>query len=93
MIIHKTHSKNDLIDLINNLNLNIVFSFQDNKKSIQDKLLSYILKGSIDIQKNYYNITYIIFRVYKNNKKMYVIVYDNTQDTFKNRFNRFNKSS
>ena len=56
MIIHKSHSKNDLIDLINDLNLKVVFSHQDNKKSIQDKLLSFILKESINIEKNYYNI-------------------------------------
>ena len=39
MEINKTHSKNDLIELINTLNLKVVFSHADNKKSIQDKLL------------------------------------------------------
>ncbi len=37
--IEKSHSKNDLIDLINTLDLRVVFSHQDNKKSIQDKLI------------------------------------------------------
>ena len=36
--IEKSHSKNDLIDLINTLDLRVVFSHQDNKKSIQDKI-------------------------------------------------------
>ena len=39
IIIEKSHSKNDLIDLINTLDLRVVFSHQDNKKSIQDKLI------------------------------------------------------
>ena len=34
MLIHKSHSKTDLTELINNLNLKIVFSHQDNKKNI-----------------------------------------------------------
>jgi len=55
MIIHKTHSKTDLIDLINHLNLKIVFSHQDNKKDIQDKLSEFI-KNNIIIKKNFYNI-------------------------------------
>jgi hypothetical protein len=55
MIIHKTHSKTDLIDLINHLDLKVVFSHQDNKKDIQDKLTEFI-KGNIIINKNFYNI-------------------------------------
>lgn len=55
MIIHKSHSKTDLIELINDLNLNIHFSHQDNKKNIQDKFIEFI-KGSLDIKKNFYNI-------------------------------------
>ena len=55
MIIHKTHSKNDLIDLINLLDIPIVFSHQDNKKNIQDKLLE-VLKTNFKIKKNFYNI-------------------------------------
>ncbi len=37
MIIDKSHSKADLIDLINLLELKIEFSHADNKKDIQDK--------------------------------------------------------
>jgi len=54
-MIHKSHSKNDLIDLINHLGLKIVFSHQDNKKDIQNKLLNY-MNGEVEIKKNYYNI-------------------------------------
>jgi hypothetical protein len=39
MKIDKTHSKNDLIELINTLNLKIVFSHVDIKKNIHDKLI------------------------------------------------------
>jgi len=55
MIIHKSHSKTDLIDLINLLNLPVVFSHQDNKKDIQDKIEKMIIKD-ITIKKNYFNI-------------------------------------
>tara|TARA_R110000772_G_scaffold13654_1_gene40199 strand:+ start:125 stop:688 length:564 start_codon:yes stop_codon:yes gene_type:complete len=55
MIIHKSHSKTDLIDLINLLELPIVFSHQDNKKNIQDKLND-LLITNFKIQDNYYNI-------------------------------------
>tara|TARA_R100000657_G_C4680142_1_gene128153 strand:+ start:10 stop:567 length:558 start_codon:yes stop_codon:yes gene_type:complete len=54
-MIHKSHSKNDLIDLINHLGLKIVFSHQDNKKDIQNKLKDY-LRGDIEIKNNYFNI-------------------------------------
>ena len=37
MLIHKSHSKTDLIDLINHINLKVVFSHQDNKRNIQTK--------------------------------------------------------
>lgn len=57
MIIHKSHSKTDLIDLINHLNLKIVFSHQDNKKNIQDKINQFINENKdIDIKNNFYNI-------------------------------------
>ena len=55
MIIHKSHSKTDLIDLINLLNLPVVFSHQDNKKDIQDKIEKIIIED-ITIKKNYFNI-------------------------------------
>lgn len=54
-MIHKSHSKNDLIDLINHLGLKIVFSHSDNKKDIQDKIKEY-LRGDIEIKNNYFNI-------------------------------------
>lgn len=53
--IHKSHSKNDLIDLINYLNLPIVFSHQDNKKDIQDKF-KLTMRENFTIKDNYYNI-------------------------------------
>jgi len=53
--IHKSHSKNDLIDLINHLGLKIVFSHQDNKKDIQNKIREYLSK-EVEIKKNYFNI-------------------------------------
>jgi len=55
MIIHKSHSKADLIDLINNLNLKVVFSHQDNKKDIQDKIVASLYKPC-KINDNFYNI-------------------------------------
>jgi len=56
MIIHKTFSKTDLIDVINDLNLKITFSHQDNKKMIQDKLISYLRNNNPEIKDNFYNI-------------------------------------
>jgi len=55
MQIHKSHSKTDLIDLIIHLDLKVVFSHQDNKKDIQNKLIELFTK-SISIKKNFYNI-------------------------------------
>ena len=37
MDIHKSHSRNDLIDLINTLNIPIIFSHCDNKKDLLNK--------------------------------------------------------
>ena len=37
MILHKTHSRMDLIDIINTLDIPIIFSHDDNKKSIHSK--------------------------------------------------------
>lgn len=55
MLIHKSHSKTDIIDLINNLGLKIVFSHQDNKKDLQSKLLN-LLSQNIIIKDNFYKI-------------------------------------
>lgn len=55
MMIHKSHSKTDIIELINNLDLKVVFSHQDNKKDIQNKLVE-LLCTPITIKPNFYNI-------------------------------------
>ena len=55
--IDKSFSKKDLIDLINNLYLKIVFSFADSKSTLQKKISEYII-NNIDnkIPNNFYNI-------------------------------------
>ena len=55
MIIHKSHSKTDLIDLINDIGLPIVFSHQDNKRDIQAKYEEVLLK-KFDFKPNFYKI-------------------------------------
>jgi len=55
MIIDKSFSKTDLIDLINDLNLPVVHSHQDNKKDIQDKFIQ-SLNEKLDIPENFYKI-------------------------------------
>lgn len=55
MNIHKSHSKTDLIELINTLDLPVINSHQDNKKSIQLKLLQVLGKDLI-FSSNCYNI-------------------------------------
>ena len=55
MLIHKSHSKTDLIDLINDLNLPIVHSHQDNKSDIHRKFKE-CLKKTLKIKDNFYNI-------------------------------------
>ena len=55
MEIHKSHSKNDIIDIINLLGLPVVFSHQDNKKDLQQKIRDLMLKD-FEVKKNYYNI-------------------------------------
>jgi hypothetical protein len=54
-MIHKTHSKNDLIDLINHLGLPVVFSHQDNKKDIQDKI-KVAMREELKIKDNHFKI-------------------------------------
>ena len=39
MMLHKTHSRMDLIDIINTLDIPIIFSHDDNKKSIHSKVI------------------------------------------------------
>lgn len=55
IMIHKTFSKTDLIDIINHLGLPVIFSHQDTKKNIQDKIKN-IMKDDFQIKKNYFNI-------------------------------------
>jgi len=55
-MIHKTFSKTDLTDLINILNLPIVFSHQDCKADIQCKLITFLKNKKISIEANYYDI-------------------------------------
>ena len=59
-VIHKSHSKNNLIDLINDLSLNIIFSHQDSKKDIQNKLKQFCFNNSNQtFQQNVYHINNI----------------------------------
>ena len=55
MNIHKSHSKTDLIELKKTLDLPVINSHQDNKKSIQLKLLQVLGKDLI-FSSNCYNI-------------------------------------
>jgi len=55
MIIDKSHSKGDLVDIINDLNLPIVHSHQDNKKDLQIKFQE-CMKQNFKIKKNFYGI-------------------------------------
>lgn len=75
MIIHKTFSKTDLTNLINDLNLPIVFSHQDCKGDIQEKLLKFLKNKKISIdENNYYNIKnkddLLSYLINKNPKKI-----------------------
>ena len=65
-MIHKSHSKNDLIDLINTIDIPVVFSHQNNKKDIQEKLDVYL---KTDIDKT------LDPNVYKINSKRELILY------------------
>lgn len=55
MKIDKSHSKTDLIELINTLNLPVINSHQDNKKSIQIKIIQ-SLELNLNFTENVYNI-------------------------------------
>lgn len=55
--IDKSHSKTDLIDLINTIDLPIVFSHSHNKKDIQDKLIElFKTQQDLSFSPNVYNI-------------------------------------
>ena len=69
MIIHKSHSKLDLLEIINELNLKIVHSHQDNKKDIQVKLIHFCENQKEDFlfpinniyhTKNYYDLKWYL---------------------------------
>ena len=69
MIIHKSHSKLDLLEIINELNLKIVHSHQDNKKDIQVKLIHFCENQKEDFLfpinniyhiKNYYDLKWYL---------------------------------
>ena len=57
MIIHKSHSKTDLIDLINYLGLNIIFNHSNNKKELHQKMNDF-LETTTDsfFQANHFNL-------------------------------------
>ena len=55
MKIDKSHSKTDLIELINTLNLPVINSHQDNKKSIQIKIIQ-SLELNLNFTENVYRI-------------------------------------
>ena len=57
MIIHKTHSRMDLIDIINTLDIPIIFSHVDNKKSIHEKFkVLFDSAITFDLEPNVYKI-------------------------------------
>lgn len=80
MIIDKTHSKHDLIDLINTLNLKIIFSHVDIKKNIHDKFYDMLKDQTLQkiiFDDNVYNVKNISdLRIYlkKPNPKKYLSV-------------------
>jgi len=58
--IDKSHSKTDLVDLINTINVPIIFSHTHNKKNIQDLLVNLFKeKKDLTFEKNVYNINTI----------------------------------
>ena len=74
MIIHKSHSKTELVEVINELDLKIVHSHANNKRELQDKIIEYIKNKKMDMDpNNLYNIKnrdgLIFFLTNKNPKK------------------------
>jgi hypothetical protein len=67
--IDKSHSKNDLIDIINTINVPIVFSHANNKRDIQDKLMElFESEENIIFKPNVYKIETIKdLRIYVSN--------------------------
>ena len=56
MLIHKSHSKTDLIDIINFCNLPIIFNHSDNKKSLHTKYQDLFKQENIRIESNHFRI-------------------------------------
>jgi len=55
--IHKSHSRLDLVELINNLNIPVIFSHSDNKKDICEKMIIFFEKKiDINFEDNVYKI-------------------------------------
>ena len=67
--IDKSHSKHDLIDIINTINVPIVFSHSNNKRDIQDKLIElFDSNTNIVFEPNLYKIkTLKDLRIYISN--------------------------
>jgi len=58
MMLHKTHSRMDLIDIINTLDIPIIFSHDDNKKSIHSKFKDLFESDiTFKLNSNVYKIT------------------------------------
>ncbi len=58
MIIHKSHSKQDLLDIVNTLNLKITIGHGDNKSNIQDKYYDYFKnENNVNYEDNVYSIS------------------------------------
>jgi len=56
-MIHKSHTKSDLIHIVNNINLNIRISHGDSKKQIHDKFIDYYdSTNDLIFKKNLYDI-------------------------------------
>ena len=73
MIIHKSFSKLELTEIIEDLSLSITFTRNDSKLILQEKLINYIKNNKIDIISNYYKIKnqeeLILFLTNSNPKK------------------------
>tara|TARA_R110000803_G_scaffold53462_1_gene109717 strand:+ start:1903 stop:2463 length:561 start_codon:yes stop_codon:yes gene_type:complete len=73
MIIDKSHSKQELVEIINEMDLDIKHSHQDCKRSIQDKIILLLKDKKIIIKENYYEIKtrdhLISFLINPNKKK------------------------
>ena len=52
MIIDKSFSKSELVEIINELNLRITHSHQDNKRELQFKIIEHVKKKHIKIDDN-----------------------------------------